>query len=217
MVVIPSTHSGYIWNWHLASAGCALSASVAYGLLVAADLPAPWALVAAACFGIAYSVLGLGLRVVLTEHRSSVWADTGGICAITGGVAMTMMLTLQLTLDGYLGRAEQVATPEGLEIIQWLRRGTAPIHLGLDVVWDLYLGVATICFAMAFLKHPSFGRMWTWSGLMVGAALLGFNIAAFPFSPGEVGMSMLYAPASAVWYLAVGVRLLYARKREECT
>ncbi len=37
--------------------------------------------------------------------------------------------------------------------------GFVAIWLGVDVAWDAYIGIGTVCFAVAMLRHPRFGAV----------------------------------------------------------
>jgi len=50
------------------------------------------------------------------------------------------------------------------------------VWLGLDVAWDAYLGLGTLCFALAMMKHPRFGRLLGIPGVVVSLALLLLNL-----------------------------------------
>ncbi len=57
------------------------------------------------------------------------------------------------------------------------------ICLGLDVAWDSYIGLGTICFVLAMVRHPRFGLVFTVSGLAIAAGLLVLNFYTFPHRP----------------------------------
>ena len=82
----------------------------------------------------------------------------------------------------------------------------------MDVVWDIFICVASILVAIAMLSHPSFGKIWGGLGIVTAALLLILNLSAFPFPPAKSG-SVDLGPVLALWILAVYIRLLFVTKR----
>lgn len=87
-----------------------------------------------------------------------------------------------------------------------ISREVSAIWLGLDVAWDTYIGLGTLCFALAMLRHPRFGRVFAVSGLVIAVALLALNFYTFPTPPGEAGLVDL-GPKVGLWYLAVTIQM----------
>jgi hypothetical protein len=80
------------------------------------------------------------------------------------------------------------------------------IQLGLDVVWDIFLGVGTILLSLNMFRHPRFGKIISITGIIIALALLSLNIYSFPFPPAESGLIDL-GPLTALWYLAVTIQI----------
>jgi hypothetical protein len=74
----------------------------------------------------------------------------------------------------------------------------------LDVAWDVYIGLGTGCFAIAMLRHPRFGKAMGIAGLVLAAAVLGFNLFTFPIPPAEAGL-LDVGPAIGLWYLVATI------------
>jgi hypothetical protein len=85
-------------------------------------------------------------------------------------------------------------------------RMLAPVHLGIDVAWDLYIGVGTLLVAVAVRSHRAFGVSFGLTGAVAALALLVLNALTFPRPPANAGLVDV-GPAIGLWYLAVSVRL----------
>jgi hypothetical protein len=95
---------------------------------------------------------------------------------------------------GYSAAGDKVAPP------------FVAIWLGLDVAWDAYVGFGTICFALAMMRHPRFGRVFAFVGMAVGAGLLALHVYTFPTPPQNAGLVDL-GPALGLWYLVVTIQM----------
>jgi hypothetical protein len=78
------------------------------------------------------------------------------------------------------------------------------VILGLDVAFDIYIGLGTLLFGFAMLRHPRFGRVVGWGGVLAGGANLVLNFITFPEPPVDAG---LIDPGliNGLWYLVVVV------------
>jgi hypothetical protein len=174
-----------------------------YPLMVFAPLPKVALITLAACFGPALAVSSYGLYRMLDLDVPRLSSRLGLLLNALAGALFTAMVLVQLavrySLDGEKASREVIA-----------------IWLGLDVAWDAYIGLGTLCFALAMLRHPRLGQLFAFSGLAVAVALLALNFYSFPTPPGEAGLVDL-GPAVGLWYLAVTIQmrrsLPWARER----
>jgi hypothetical protein len=79
------------------------------------------------------------------------------------------------------------------------------VWLGLDVAWDVYVGLGTGLFALAMLHHPRFGATFGIAGVLIAAVLLALNLGTFPTPPADAGLFDA-GPLVGLWYVAVSVQ-----------
>ena len=141
----------------------------------------------------ALGVASFGLRRLLDLKVPRVSSSLGALLNALAGALFTAMGLVQLAVvySAPGGRA----SPE-----------VKAVWLGLDVAWDAYIGLGTICFGLAMLKHPRFGRVFGVSGIAIGAGLLALNLWTFPSPPVNAGLVDV-GPAVGLWYLVVMMRM----------
>jgi hypothetical protein len=164
---------------------------IAYPLVTVAPLPRVAVVVLAAALGPALAIAAVGLREALRVHRETLLADLGALFDVLAGALLEAMVLVQLAV-------RLRATGEGIP------RETVGVWLGLDVAWDVYVGLGTACFAVAMLRHPRFGKTMGVSGIVLAAALLGLNLGTFPTPPAEAGLVDV-GPLVGLWYLAATI------------
>jgi hypothetical protein len=76
--------------------------------------------------------------------------------------------------------------------------------LGLDVAWDIYIGVGTLLFAVAMFAHEWFGKIYGITGATIAVLLLFLNLWTFPTPPANAGLFDA-GPLIGGWYLVVTV------------
>ena len=179
-------------RWIQVGVAGGLCASVLYPTLLFAPLPLAATAAAAAFLGPAIGIGSLGLRKLISLQGSSVAATLGAISNVVAGALFTAMALVQLAVR----HSVQDAT---------LRSPIVGIWLGLDVAWDVYIGLGTIFFAWSMLRHPRFRWPFAAPGFVLGFLVLVLNLYTFPTPPAEAG-SVDVGPFVGLWYLAATVQ-----------
>lgn len=177
-------------TWIRLGIGAGLGVSVVYPTLLLASLPLVPTASLAALMGPLLGLGSVGLWAFLRTAGSSATAFLGALSNLLAGALFCAMALVQLAVR---------YGPEPAA-------GMVGIWLGLDVAWDVYIGLGTLAFALAMRRHPRLGRPFAWPGLLVGALVLIFNLATFPTPPAEAGL-LDVGPLVGLWYLAVTLRL----------
>ncbi len=167
-----------------------LCASVLYPVLLFAPLPLGITAAVASFLGPAIGVGSLGLYQLIRLHAPSVTAALGAVHNLIAGALFTAMVLVQL--------AVRARAPEtGGDLVG--------VWLGLDVAWDVYIGLGTLAFGWAMRRHPRFGWPFAASGLVLGALVIVLNLIPFPVPPANAG-SFDIGPFVGLWYLAATVQ-----------
>lgn len=169
-------------------------ASILYPALLVLPGPSVSVTAAAGFLGLSIGIGSLGLMKLITLAGPSVSATIGAVANFTAGALFTGMALVQLAV-------KQV----GIENSLALQRDLEGVWLGLDVAWDVYIGVGTVFLAWAVSSHPRFRWVYAAPGLLLGAGLLILNLAAFPQPPASMGWIDL-GPFVGLWYLAATLR-----------
>jgi hypothetical protein len=151
------------------------------------------AVVLASSMGPLLGVASWGLREFLTLHRRTLAADLGAAANALAGALITAMLLVQFAVGSRSG------DQPGADAVS--------IWLGLDVAWDVYVGLGTFLFGVAALRHPRLGRLIGGAGVAIAVGLLALNLYTFPTPPANAGLVDL-GPAVGLWYLVVTIRVL---------
>jgi len=89
------------------------------------------------------------------------------------------------------------------QLTDLLTRRIWDVVLGLDVAFDVFIGLATLLFALNMLGDPRFGKVIGWAGAFISVfLLLGANFYFFPDPPRQHGFPEI-GIFVGLWYLAV--------------
>lgn len=195
-------------RWLAVAIATGLVASVAYPVMVFVPMPRLLTVVTAAAFGPALAFASVGLYRIVALHRDSVAAQIAAISNVVAGGIVTCMLVVQMQIR-FTREDLGPEVAESLETtIDWLWQ----VVLGLDVSFDVFVGIGTVLFGLTMLRHPLYGRVVGAVGVAIGSILvLGFTLYAFPALPVEIGL-VDPGPIAGAWYLAV-VLVTIARGR----
>ncbi|MGZ4777655.1 MAG: hypothetical protein ACXV5L_00540 [Thermoanaerobaculia bacterium] len=177
-------------RWVQAGVVAGLCTSVLYPVLLFAPLPLGLTAAVAAFLGPAIGIGSLGLYRLIRVHGQSVSAALGAIHNVIAGGLFTAMALVQLAVRH---RAPNAANE------------LAGVWLGLDVAWDMYVGLGTIFFAYAMLSHPRFRWPFATPGFVLGVLVIVLNLVPFPVPPAEAG-SVDVGPFVGLWYLAATIQ-----------
>jgi hypothetical protein len=173
-------------------AAAGLATCVVYPLLIFLPLPTVPTVVLASSMGPLLGVASWGFREFLNLDRRHRAADVAAASNALAGALFSAMILVQLAAGI---RSDHPSS----EIVS--------VWLGLDVAWDVYLGMGTLLFAICSLRHPRLGSVVGGAGIAIAAGLLALNLYSFPTPPANAGLVDL-GPAVGAWYLLVTVLLL---------
>jgi len=199
--------SSFNYGWIRLGAVCGLLTSVIYPALAFGSLPELAAIALACAIGPLLGVASIGLYHFMAPVKKTVSLQIAAAGNVLAGSFLTMMLLVQSSLFLKMEKAITGLSDEATaDMLKAIWRGVDSVQLGLDVLWDVYISIGTILFAMNMLKHPRFGRVFGFSGMVFGAALLALNIYTFPAPPWDAGLIDL-GPLVGLWYLAVTIQV----------
>jgi hypothetical protein len=199
--------NGLAITWTKVGVAAGFLACAVYPLLIIVPMPMVVTVALAAAFGPLLSVACLGLYHFIATFRKTVSLQIATIFIVVAGAIVNTMMVVQMTLREFM-RAEVAgaADAETSHLLETAYLAADKVQLGLDVSWDFYVSVGTILLAFNMIRHPRFGRIIGSLGVLIGAALLGFNLYTFPTPPAEAG-SIDLGPLLGLWYLAVTIML----------
>jgi hypothetical protein len=202
-----------ITSWSLLTRWCGLGAFACYFGAAFLPLPEQLGLLLAFLFGPLFMLASLGLYRIVKAWKDSLWLQAGFLFNVAGTALVTLMLAVQQTSfafhDQYKSADRGSVTDEQL---RWIFKEVNAVQLGIDIAWDVFISLGTLCLAMALWRHPVFGRGLTVAGVLVALLLLTFNMVWFPEPPADAG-SIDFGPLVALWYMALAVWLRVRRGR----
>jgi hypothetical protein len=154
-------------------------------------------------------VSGYALCSFIAAEREGAANRIAFAFAVAGFSTLLAMLLVQIAVSS--GAAEMTRGLDAV-IAKGLKRSLRLVDMGLDVAWDLLFSTAMIFWGFALRKRSGFGPGWGFPLLALGALLIVFNVATFPWPPGSHG-SLDLGPLAGMFMLALFVRLAFLGRR----
>ena len=193
-----------IKGWLTTGIIAGLIACISYPLAIFVSMPNhQLTLIVSGIFGPALTIASIALGKILLERNWSITAQLGAISNTIAGALVTAMIIVQL--------AVQFSTvPSNDPVLEkFVVHRIWDVVLGLDVSFDVFIGLGTIFFGFSMLRDSRFGKLVGVFGILIGAVvILGFNIYTFPTPPRDAGL-FDPGPVSGLWYLIVTFQIIY--------
>jgi hypothetical protein len=124
---------------------------------------------------------------------------------------VAMMMSIQLAVK--FGIDDQITvSPDKEELLLMIKQTLRWVDLGIDVAWDLFIGVALIFMFAALKNHKQFGMVWGSVAGILGIALIVLNVMTFPWPPDTQGLVDI-GPAIGLFIILLSIRLLVVRNK----
>jgi len=161
------------------------------------------ALLMASAWPILSIIYSYGLYGFVAAERDSPANALAMIFAVAAFSMVLAMIVVQLAVDAGMTEIAKGVDPAAMAS---LKRGLRLIDMGLDVAWDVLIGMALICSGVALRRHSGFGPWWAFPSIAFGAALIALNAMTFPWPPASRGLFDI-GPAIGLFVIALAARL----------
>jgi hypothetical protein len=200
------------YRWIKLGVICGLIVSFIYPLLIFGHLLDLAAVILMCAFGPLLGIASVGLYYFMAPVRKTVSLRIASASNVIAGSFLTMMLLVQTSLFVRMDKAlAKNSDPALAEMLKAIWRGVDSVQLGLDVVWDVYIALGTLLFAINMLWHPRLGKIIGIIGIALAVGLFALNVYTFPTPPADADLFDL-GPFVGLWYLVVSIMILRSLK-----
>jgi hypothetical protein len=177
-------------------------ACIIYPVMILVDVSRIPQLILGASFGPALAIASIALAYILLVRRNTPTIKLAAIFNSLAGVLVTAMIIVQLAIN------YSTAPPGDEQLNSLLKQRIWDVILGLDVAFDIFIGLGTFFFAINLIRDSRFGKVIGWAGIFVAiVVLLGANIYYFPDPPYVHGFPDT-GIFTGLWYLSVVIMLI---------
>jgi hypothetical protein len=196
-------------SWTRLGIASGFLACFVYPVMILVSLPRIPQVILGASFGPALAVACFALARILQARRRAPSLELAAVCSALAGALVTAMILVQLAIN------YSTAPPADDQLATIIRYRLWDVVLGLDVSFDVFIGLATLLFAANMMRDPRFGRAIGWAGIVVAVVMLfGANFFFFPDPPYAHGFPHV-GIFTGMWYLAVVILIVRSVRAEK--
>lgn len=167
-----------------------------------------WALALMGPLGIVNSY---ALYRLLAWERQGAANRLGFLFSVAAFGIVTEMVMIQDVVRLVISEHWLAASASQRELWEVVYRGLDGIDLGLDLAWDMFLGISMLVTAPLMVRHSRLGPWWGIPSALLGMLLLGLNGSTVPKPPASSGLFDvgpivgLYGAALSVYMVRLGL------------
>ena len=123
-------------------------------------------------------------------------------------ILVGIMLSIQLVVQ--TGLEESIINASGVEkdTLILISKSLRWVDLGVDLAWDMFLGVALILLSFVIKRHPKFGLWWSIPLAILALAVVILNLFTFPNPPETMGVIDV-GPIIGTFIIIFATRIVY--------
>lgn len=172
-----------------------------FSVAVLSFIPDAIALSIAFTFPLLWIISFMGLYHFLKKQKHTATLEIGYLFGIIGAALVCVLLVIQQANIIWHDQAMEAASSEEAKaLLKATYRGANRVQAGMDVAFDIFITIAWILFGINIARSPNFNKILGWSGSLIAAGLLIFNMITFPTAPAEAGLFDL-GPFLGLWSL----------------
>jgi hypothetical protein len=181
-----------------------LTASLIYPLWTFLKLPATVSLLLHFAFGPLLVVAFVGIQKWVQLFKDSVTIRIGTLFGAISGVIYTCMIVVQASNVMWIKRQASMLDSSFKDELHRNLQSVFSVQLGLDIVWDIFITLATMLLGISIVGKSLFSTLYGWLAVFTGFFTLYLNLFTFPVPPREAGYIDL-GPLVGAWFLGLTI------------
>ncbi len=155
-------------------------------------------------------VFSFSIYKYIAIDKQSISNQLAFLFTVIAFVLVYIMVSIQLGLKIGIGDAITNANSHEKDILALILSSTEWVHLGVDLAWDMFLGVSLFFLSLAIKGHDRFGIWWTIPMALFGLSLIVVNLYTFPYTPESKGVFDI-GPLIGTFMIIFASRAVYIR------
>lgn len=190
-----------IKNWTRIGIISGFLACAVYPVMTLVSLPRLPQLILGSSFGPFLIIASVALSHIMLAHHRRPTLQLAAIFNGLAGALVTAMIIIQLAIN------YSTVPLSDDQLAPLFKQRIWDIVLGLDVAFDVFIGVGTLFFAINMISDSRFGKIIGWWGILTAIVLFGANFYYFPDPPYVHGFPHI-GIITGSWYLGVTIMLV---------
>ena len=187
---------------------CGIIGVICY--ILASSLPAPpkFSFLLALAWPILSIIFAYSIYKFVALDHQSIYNQLAFLFVTIAFVLVSIMISIQVVVKTGMQDAIDNAISSEQTNLELIMKSLRWVDLGVDLAWDLFLGLALIFLAIAITRHPKLGKWWSIPLAALAIALIVLNMLTFPYPPDTQGI-LDVGPLIGIFMVLFGGRMVY--------
>ncbi len=121
-------------------------------------------------------------------EKQSISNQLAFIFTVIAFILVYIMLSVQIGLKTGINDMLNTAVGNEKDILSIVLSASGWVHLGIDLAWDMFLGISLMLLSIAIKGHVKFKLWWATPMFILGLAIIAVNLYTFPYPPAQEGI-----------------------------
>jgi hypothetical protein len=187
---------------------CGIIGTICYIVAVTIQLPPSIGFLLVTIWPMATIIFAFSIYKYIAIDNQSTSNQLAFLFTIIAFVLAYIMLSIQVGLGMGIGDAIAKANGSEKEMLSLIQDSVNWVHLGIDLAWDMFLGVSLILLAVAVKGHSKLGIGWSIPLAILGVSVIAVNLYTLPYTPQSQGIFDI-GPVIGTFMIILAARTLY--------
>ena len=187
---------------------CGIIGVICYILAISLPVSPKFGFLLALAWPIFSIVFAYSVYKFIAHSYQSIYNQLAFLFVTIAFVLVSIMISIQLVVK--TGMQDSIDNASGSELtdLELIANSLRWVDLGVDLAWDIFLGLALIFLAIAISRHPKLGPWWSIPLALLAIGLIVLNMLTFPYPPDTQGI-LDVGPLIGIFMLLFGGRMVY--------
>ena len=199
-------------SFYVTGSICGIAGVVCYILAISLPLSPKFSFLLALAWPIFSIVFAFAIYKFVAHNYQSIYNQLAFIFVTIAFVMVSIMISVQVVVKTAMQDSISKAAASDESVLELIANSLRWVDLGVDLAWDIFLGVALLLLARAIWNHPKFGKWWSLPLAVLAAALIVLNMLTFPYPPDSQGV-LDVGPFIGLFMILLGGRLVYLGRK----
>ena len=204
-------------NLYIVGGVCGIVGTISYIIAITFPFSPTVSFLLAMAWPIFTIIFAFSAYKYISIQKQSFSNQLAFIFTIIAFILVSIMISIQLVVRAGMEESIISASATDKDTLLLISNSFRWIDLGVDLAWDMFLGLALFLLSMAIKGHQKFGIWWSIPLALLALVLVVTNLFTFPNPPDTKGLFDV-GPIIGTFIIVFAARIIYlGRKMKNLT
>jgi len=191
---------------------CGIIGTISYIIAITFTFSPALSFLLAMAWPILSIIFAFSVYKYISIQKQSISNQLAFIFTVIAFVLVSIMISVQIIVRAGMEESIISATGSKKDTLLLVSSSLRWIDLGVDLAWDMFLGLALFLLSMAIKEHQEFGIWWSIPLVLLALVLVVTNLITFPDPPNTKGIFDV-GPIIGIFIIVFAVRVIYLGRK----